>query len=121
MTSQEPSAYGFRVWWLTGALLALGAALAWQGVGLRGPAIGPLPREGDTLAVRAFPVGDWAPGANGTIALAFTVSGPGLGDEFSLRFTEGAGRATAQARVEWTDEKGLPVGDPFEKPFKDDC
>lgn len=82
---------------------------------------GALPRDGDTLHPKPYPVDDWVAGTTGTVGLKFTVSGPGLPDEFWLRFTEGSGRATAAVRVEWADERGLPVGVPFEKPFKDDC
>lgn len=113
-----------RLWWMVAALFALGGALAWQGLatlGSKGPAVGSLPRGGDRLSPQPYPVDDWVAGATGTIGLKFTVAGPGLGDEFWLRFTEGAGRATAHARVDWADERDLPVGVPFEKPFKDDC
>lgn len=121
---QDPAPSTGRLWWLVAVLLASGGALAWQGLatlGSKGPAVGSLPRGGDLLVARPYPVDDWVAGATGMIGLKFTVEGPGLGDEFWLRFTEGAGRATARARVYWTNDQDLPVGVPFEKPFKDDC
>lgn len=92
-------------------------------LGLLRPEIpaGALPREGDILRPKPYPVDDWVAGATGTIGLKFIVAGPGLADNFWLRFTEGADRVSASARIVCRDERGLPVGEPFEKPFKDDC
>ena len=122
---QDPSPAFSRLGWLVPTLLILGGVLAWQGLSSlpskKGPAVGSLPRDGDHLVARPYPVDEWVAGATGTIGLKFTVAGPGLDEKFWLRFTEGSGRATAMARVEWTDDKDLPVGVPFEKPFKDDC
>lgn len=122
--AQYPTPATLRLPWMVAALLILAAGLAWQTLpplGAKGPAVGSLPRIGDSLTARPYPVDDWVAGATGTIGLKFTVAGPGLGDDFWLRFTEGAGRSTAHALVEWTDDRDIPVGTPFEKPFKDDC
>lgn len=122
--AENPVPAKFPLPWMVVALITLAGVLAWQvlsPLGAKGPALGSLPRVGDSLVARPYPVDDWVAGGSGTIGLKFTVAGPGLGEEFWLRFTEGAGRATAQALVEWTDERDMPVGTPFEKPFKDDC
>lgn len=86
-----------------------------------GIAVGLLPRDGDLLDPKVFPVGDWVAGAKGVVGLKYHVQGPALDPEQWLRFTEGAGRASASIVVLWTDASGLAVGVPFEKPFKDDC
>ena len=101
--------------------LALGASLYMEFGSKGGVPVGTLPRVGDSLIPGPYPVGEWVAGAKGTIGLKYLVSGPGLGEDQDLRFSEGAGRATASVLVLWQDEKGLPVGEPFEKPFKDDC
>lgn len=87
----------------------------------KGVAVGLLPRQGDILIPHTFVVGDWNPGTNGFIGLNCHVQGPALDPEQRLRFSEGAGRATARIAVVWTNDMGLPVGEPFEAPFKDDC
>jgi hypothetical protein len=102
-------------------VLALGASLFMEFGPTSGVPVGTLPREGDVLVPGPYPVGEWIAGAKGTIGLKYLVSGSGLGENQYLRFSEGAGRATASVMVLWQDENGLPVGEPFEKPFKDDC
>lgn len=102
-------------------LLALGASLFMEFAPTGGVPVGTLPREGDTLVPGPYPVGSWVAGNKGTIGLKYLVSGPGLGENQYLRFSEGSGRAAAAVKVLWQDEKGLPLGEPFEKPFKDDC
>ncbi len=102
-------------------VLALVASLFMEFVPAGGVPVGTLPRDGDSLHPGPYPVGEWVAGARGTIGLKYLVSGPALGENQYIRFSEGAGRARALVVVHWRDENGMPVGTPFEKPFKDDC
>jgi len=110
--------------WLLVVFIVCLATMAipyFQPKALEGIAVGLLPRDGDRLDPQVFAIGDWIAGANGFVGLKYHVQGPSLDPEQWLRFTEGAGRASASIVVVWTDASGLAVGVPFEKPFKDDC
>ena len=68
---QDPSPAFSRLGWLVPTLLILGGVSAWQGLSSlpskRGPAVGSLPRDGDHLVARPYPVDEWVAGATGTI------------------------------------------------------
>lgn len=80
-----------------------------------------LPRPGHSVTLLATQVGDWHEGATGYVGLKVGVTGEGLSEKQTLRFTEGSERVHAKVKVRWLDANGKTLGEDFEKPFKDDC
>lgn len=121
--SVVPSVQG-RQNWVLGVLLvvlAMGIPLFMEIVPRGGIEIGLLPRQGDTLVPEVWPVGSWVAGSTGSLGLKFLVQGEGLPPDQPIRFSEGSGSASGTVRIQWQDEKGLPLGLPLEQHFKDDC